>query len=363
MKATLARGELLASLNIVSKGTSSRTTLPILSGILISATNEGLVMQATDLEVSVKARVDASVEKPGQVVANGRLLVDIVRSMSEEAVTLATSGTDLVVSGAQSSFKMKTLPADDFPKFPEVGQGDSVVIPTALFSAVVKQVSRAVSRDETRPVLTGMLVSVEAARLRMVATDSYRLAVREVMLPEPVAETIEVIVPGKALEEVGRLVGETETLSFGVSENQVVFEFGSTVYISRRIDGNYPNYAQLVPGEHQTRVVAERAELTDAVKRVSLLAQHNAPLKFGVSEATLTLSAATPDVGEATDSMMAQTEGPGLEIAFNPTFLSDGILSSESETIAVEMTNPLKPAVIKDPEQEGFLYLLMPVRL
>ena len=360
----LARSELLAALTIVSKGTSSRTTLPILSGILLSASGDNLTMQATDLEISVKASTQAAVEKAGDTVVAGRLFSEIVRSLPEAAITLESAGSDsLTVSGAQSSFKVKTLDAEDFPKFPEIVEGQRISVPSVALADVVKQVARAVSRDETRPVLTGMLVSIEGTTLKMVATDSYRLAVRETELPEAVTEPIEVIIPGKALEEVARLASAADHVSFGVSDNQVVFEFGNTVYISRRIDGTYPNYGQLLPGGHESRIVIDRAELAEAVKRVSLLAQHNSPLRFAMTESTLTLAATTPDVGEATESLMVQTEGPDIEIAFNPGFLADGIQSTDAGSIAIEMTNPLKPAVITDPAMEGFLYLLMPVRI
>ncbi len=364
MKATLDRSELLGALSIVSKGTSSRTTLPILSGIHISASDDRIVMKATDLEISVKASVKASVEKAGETVAAGRLMAEIVRSLPESAVTLETTSSDsLTISGAQSSFKVKTLSPDDFPTFPEVGEGPRVSIPANVFSSVVKQVSRAVSRDETRPVLTGMLVVLEGLRLKMVATDSYRLAVREMELPESVTEPMEVVVPGKALEEVARLLGSAETVSFGFSDNQVILEFGDTVYVSRRIEGSYPNYNQLLPAEYTSRAIVDRGELADSVKRVALLAQHNAPLRFEMTESTVTLSAVTPDVGEATESLMVATEGGDIAIAFNPAFLADGIASSDAQSIAVEMTNPLKPAVIRSAEEDGFLYLLMPVRL
>jgi DNA polymerase-3 subunit beta len=364
MKATLDRSELLAAINVVSKGTSSRTTLPILSGILFSASGDSLVMSATDLEISVRAGVKASVGAEGETVAAGRLVADIVRSMPESAITLETSAPDLLtISGAQSSFKVKTLAADDFPKFPEIAEGDRVSIPAGIFTSVVRQVSKAVSRDETRPVLTGILVSLTGPRLKMVATDSYRLAVKEMDLPEAVAENSEFIVPGKALEEVSRLLGDNEAVSLGFSDNQVILEFGDVVYVSRRIEGAYPNYNQLLPAEYTSRLIVDRHELTDGVKRVALLAQHNAPLRFAMSEATLTLSASTPDVGEATEALMVQTEGNDMEIAFNPAFLIDGIASSESESVAVEMTSPVKPAVFRSAGDDSFLYLLMPVRL
>lgn len=365
MKVTLARGELFEVLSVVSKGTSSRTTLPILSGILLSAAAEKLTLQATDLEISVKASVDAAVERPGDVVAGGRYLSDIVRSLPEGAVTLEVSGDMLNITSGASSFKIKTLPADDFPRFPEVSADRSVDLPSAALSTVVKQISKAVSRDESRPILTGMLMSIDGDRLKMVATDSYRLAINSITLDSPIDEPLQVVVPGKALEEVAKMASSSEKVSFGYSDNQTVFSFGDVVYVTRRIDGNYPNYSQLLPDGHETRVTVSREELMDTVRRVGVMAQNNAPLRVQAKceDQTLSLSASTQDVGEASDDVHAGCEGKDVEIAFNPAFLIDGIASATEETIAIEMTSPLKPAVIKNVGSEEFVYLLMPVRI
>lgn len=364
MKISVARGELLEALSIAGKGLSSRTTLPILSGILLDAHDGELTLQSTDLEVSIRDVVGANVEKDGQTVVPGRLITDIVRSLPEAAVTIdATAHDHAEIRCGQSSFKVRTLSPDDFPKFPEVKAEKKASIPTETLVSVVRQVSKAVSRDETRPILTGVLTIIEGDTLRMVATDSYRLAVREVTLGSAVAEHIEVVVPGKAMEEVPKLAGSSEEVSLGVSENQVVFEFGRTVYISRRIEGNFPNYKQLIPKERETTVTVPREELLDAVKRVSLMAQHNAPLRMKVTESTLTLSAQTADVGDATEDLMVQTEGKDVEIAFNHAFLVDGIASATSDQVSVEIVSPLKPGVLHPVGDEDFTYLLMPVRL
>lgn len=364
MKISVARGELLEALSVVGKGLSSRTTLPILSGILLSASNGEVVLQSTDLEVSIRNILGANVEKEGQTVVPGRLITDIVRSLPEAAVTIdATAHDHAVISCQQASFNVRTLSPDDFPRFPEVHTDKKATIPTGVLVDVVKQVSKAVSRDETRPILTGVLTVIENDALRMVATDSYRLAVREVPLSSA-GEAIEVVVPGKAMDEVPKLAGGAEDVSLGVSENQVVFEFGNTVYVSRRIEGNFPNYKQLIPKEPETIVTVSRDELLEAVKRVSLMAQHNAPLRLKVTESTLTLSAQTADVGEATEDLMVQTNGKDVEIAFNHAFLLDGVSAATADQLNIEMVNPLKPGVLRPAsEDEDLTYLLMPVRL
>ncbi len=364
MKISVARGELLEALSIAGKWLSSRTTLPILSGILLSASGEDLTLQSTDLEVSIRDVVKANVETEGQTVVPGRLITDIVRSLPEAAVTIDAGARDpAVISCGQSKFQVRTLSPDDFPKFPEVQTEKKVTIPTETLVSVVRQVSKAVSRDATRPILTGVLTSIEGDTLRMVATDSYRLAVREVGLGGGETESLEVVVPGKAMEEVPKLAGSAENVSIGVSENQVVFEFGQTVYVSRRIEGNFPNYRQLIPKERETVVTVDREELLEAVKRVSLMAQHNAPLRLKVTESTLTLSAQTADVGEATEDLMVQTEGKDVEIAFNHAFLLDGIGAPTSEQVTIEILSPLKPGVLHPVGGEDLTYLLMPVRL
>jgi DNA polymerase-3 subunit beta len=259
---------------------------------------------------------------------------------------------------------MKTLAPEDYPKFPHVDAQRTIRLPAEIFSSVVHQVSRAVSRDETRPILTGVLVVVEPATLRMVATDSYRLCVREVDV-EGLTGEAEIVVPGKALEDVAKLVGASESIDMGSAENQVVFTFGDTTFISRRIEGQFPNYRQLLPKEHTTRVVVDRADFLEAVKRVSLMAQHGTPLriKVVVSEHTMTLSAGTQDLGEATEDLQVTPEGEDIEIAFNHAYLLDGITIAEGDTIALEVTSPLKPGVLRPAEGDGFTYLLMPVRL
>jgi DNA polymerase-3 subunit beta len=363
MKLSIARGELLDSLAVVTKALSSRTTLPILSGILLTASSDTVIMQSTDLEISIKVTVGANVEDAGSVVLPGRLLADVIRSLPEAAVKIETASFDQVkVTCETSSFTLRSLSPEDFPKFPEVSPEKKVAVPTPLLQALVRKVGKAVSRDEARPILTGVLVIMDGSTIRMVATDSYRLAVAEADLPEAVDERVEVVIPGKALEEIPKLAGDTESVMVGIAENQIVFEFGHSVYVTRRIEGSFPNYRQLIPQGGETKVTVTRSELEEAAKRVSILAQHNAPVRLRITESTLTLSAQTQDVGDASEDLMVTTEGEPLEIAFNHAFLVDGITSSDEETLTFIASSPLKPGVFRSVAGEGFTYLIMPVR-
>jgi DNA polymerase-3 subunit beta len=334
----------------------------------VTATDGKIILQATDLEISIRDSVAAEVEDKGAVVLPGRLLSDVVRKMPDAAIVIETTSFDRVSVSCRSekagviSFELRTLPADDFPRFPEVNPDLTVSIPVAQMGSMVRQVSKAVSRDEARPILTGILLVIEGDSIKMVATDSYRLAIRSSKLETPAAERIEIVVPGKALEEVPKVSGGAETVTMGVSSNQIVFTTGEITYVTRRIEGTFPNYNQLVPADGSTRMTVDRMELLEAAQRVSLLAQHNAPVRMKMSESTLTLSAVTQDVGEATEDLMVEMSGDPLEIAFNHVFLLDGVASSDNERLTFIASGPLKPGVFSAADGSEYTYLIMPVR-
>lgn len=365
MKISIARSELLEALSVVSKGMSARSTLPILSGILLTTEAGELSLQATDLEVSVRHKVPSLVEDDGQTVVPGKLLGDIVRTLPEAAVVIETDGDIIMVKCLQSSFTLKTLNPADFPKFPEIRVDHSVKLPAPLMGSMVRKVSKAVSRDETRAILTGVRLIIEGPTIRMVATDSYRLATSEVVLDEAPSDEMDVVIPGRALEEVMRIASASDSVVLGTSENQIVFEFGETTFVTRRIEGSFPNYKQLIPKERETSVTIATDEFLSAVKRVSLMALHNTPLRVTVSQEdqTLSLSATTQDVGDASEDLMVKVEGKDVEIAFNHVFLADGLASTTTETVTLEIQNSLKPGILKTQGEDDYLYLLMPVRL
>jgi DNA polymerase-3 subunit beta len=239
------------------------------------------------------------------------------------------------------------------------------VLPGDAFVRTISRVARSASKDETRPILTGILMSASGQELRMVATDSYRLSVMETALEAPLQGSIEANVPARALQELVRVAQQTEPAEIAVSvdQSQVVFEVGDVVLSSRLIEGQFPNYRQLLPESVEHELRFSSSELADVVRRVSLLAQKNTPLRLSFREGELTVSAQTPDVGEASETIPVDFHGEQFEIGFNPEFLRDGLDSVDSDELVVKLISPLRPGLIESSDGGGFVYLIMPIRL
>ena len=284
MKISLERDALFAQLQTVSRVASTRSASQALSGVQLTANSSGCELRATDMDVGLRVPLEAEVAREGTVVLPARLIVDVVRSLPAEHVSLElrSAEQDVELVAGNATFHIRTLRGDDFPPFPEPDPDSSVELPADAFVSTALKVAGSASRDETRPVLTGILVSASDRELRMVATDSYRLSVKETTLESPLSSGFEVNVPARALQELARLVShdQDEPLSVSVRQNQVLFTLGRVILSSRLIDGQFPNYRQLLPEsfEHELRLAG--SELTDVVRRISLLAQKNAPLRL-----------------------------------------------------------------------------------
>jgi DNA polymerase-3 subunit beta len=281
------------------------------------------------------------------------------------SIELRAAEQDAEIISGNATFHIRTLRTEDFPPFPEPDPDSSVELPAQAFVSTALKVAGSASRDETRPVLTGILVSASDRELRMVATDSYRLSVKETTLEAPLARGFEVNVPARALQELARLVtgAEQEQLSVSVRQNQILFVVDGIVLSSRLIDGQFPNYRQLLPEsfEHELRIAS--SELSDVVRRISLLAQKNAPLRMSFKPGELLVSAQTPDVGEALESLPVPFQGEPLEIGFNPEFLRAGLEAIEQGDVLVKLISPLRPGLLEAADESRFLYLIMPIRL
>src|SRR4051794_39067907 len=368
MKLEIPREALLNQLATVSRVASTRSAVQALSGVQLQAAQDGAELRATDMEVGLRVPLgEGTVARDGTVVLPARLLLDVVRALPER-VTLEhrPSDQDVEVVSGSATFHIRTLRADDFPPFPEAA-GDAVVsVPAGAFVDTVTRVQRSASRDETRPILTGILVTASGQDLRMVATDSYRLSVKETRLESALDGSFQANVPARALAELARIVSQHEgagELRVSVGANQVVFEVAGATLSSRLIDGQFPNYNQLLPDGYEHELRLDVAELVGVVRRVSLLAQKNAPLRLSFKEGELTVSAQTPDIGEARESLPVAFGGEPLEIGFNPQFLADGLESVESGEVLLKLISPLRPGLIEAADASGFLYLIMPIRL
>jgi DNA polymerase-3 subunit beta len=319
------------------------------------------------MDVGLRVPIAADVGREGVVVLPGRLVLDVVRSLPAEDVTLEfrAAEQDVELVSGNATFHIRVLRSEDFPPLPEPENGSAVSLPVEAFVSTAVKVAGSASRDETRPVLTGILVSASDRELRMVATDSYRLSVKETALETALETAFEVNVPARALQELARVaahVGDGQ-LRISVRQNQILFELGGVILSSRLIDGQFPNYRQLLPEsfDHELRMAGP--ELTDVVRRISLLAQKNAPLRLAFSAGELTVSAQTPDVGEARESLPVSFQGEPLEIGFNPEFLRAGLEAVEEGDVVLRLISPLRPGLIEAGDESGFQYLIMPIRL
>ncbi|MDP1808546.1 MAG: DNA polymerase III subunit beta [Actinomycetota bacterium] len=364
----LAQSDFLTALQTVQRGASSQSTLPILTGIKIRAEKTvGAVLQSTDLELSIESVCPATVKKEGTVVVTGKLLVDIVRHLPDGAIELSSEDDEknLIVKAESASFKVKTMPPEDFPAFPEVETKKSVSIEAQTLVEMIRQTGKAVSRDETRPVLTGALLSIEEKNLLLVATDSYRLAIKSVPTKTAGTDKISILIPIRALEEIQRALAATKgEARLSTNENLLKIEADKMVMVSRLIEGQFPNYKQLIPKETLLRAEADKQEVVAAISRVALLAQKNMSVKMTADAQKIHVQAATQGVGEAQETVKAKTKGEAVgEMAFNAQYLLDGLQGASGEKIVFEFTGPVNPGVIKAGNADDYLYLIMPIRI
>ncbi len=367
MKISIERDALLTQLQTVARVASTRSAIQALSGVQLVAGASSCELRATDMDVSLRVPLKAEAVREGMVVLPARLLLEVVRALPSPQLSLELrpAEQDVELISGKATFHIRTLRGEDFPPFPEPDAGSRVSMPADAFVSTALKVAGSASRDETRPVLTGILVSASERELRMVATDSYRLSVKETALESSLSSGFEVNVPARALQELARVAGGAEEgqLSISVLQNQVVFEVDGVILASRLIDGQFPNYRQLLPEsfEHELRIAS--AELTDVVRRISLLAQKNAPLRLAFTAGELAVSAQTPDVGEAMESLPVAFQGEPLEIGFNPEFLRAGLEAVEEGDVLLKLISPLRPGLIESADGSGFQYLIMPIRL
>jgi DNA polymerase-3 subunit beta len=363
LRISVSKDELAAKLATVARGVSTRTAVLVLGGIQMRAEGGQLHLAATDMEVSLRATVDAQVSDEGTVVVPGRLLLDIARSLPDSDVTIEHKPEEavVVVTSGTANYRLHTYSAEDFPRLPEIDSATLHAIERDSLVETVDRVSRSASRDESRPVLTGILVRFEPGKIVMAATDSYRLAVKETPVDGSLPE-LEAIIPARALNELSRIASGADEVQLGMQENHVVFGADGTWLTTRRIDGQFPNYRQLLPEQFEHELTLPRDELLEVVRRVSLMAQRNSPLRLRFADGELTVSAITQDIGEARESLPAPYNGDAMEIGFNAEFLRDGLESVESDSIRFKLISPLRPAVLEG-EADDYVYLIMPIRL
>jgi DNA polymerase III subunit beta len=363
LRITVSKDELVSALGVVSRAVSTRTSVQILSGILVEAQGSELRLAATDMELSLRATATAQIEGDGAIVLPGKTFADIARLLPAGDVSIEHKPAESVVhvTAGSASYTLHTYNPEDFPRLQELENLQTFAVDRESLLDTIHRVARAASRDESRPVLTGILVSFTGGKLVMAATDSYRLAVKETELNGTVPE-LEAIVPSRALQELARIASSGDNVEVGVHENQVVFATEGVWLTTRRIDGQFPNYRQLLPEQFEHELTVPRLELLEVVRRASVMIQRATPLQLRFAEGELTVIARTQDVGESQESMPVAFSGETLEIGFNADFLRDGLESMDGDDVRLKLISPLRPAVIQG-EGDDFTYLVMPIRL
>jgi DNA polymerase III subunit beta len=363
MKFSVSKEKLLEGLQTVQNVVSTRTTLPILSNVLLHAEGGELKLTTTDLDVGVRGSVEASIDKPGSTTLPARRLFTIVRELPSSEITFEVDSKNVAsIRSGPSFFKILGLPEEEFPPLPKFDNAKAFTIRQKDLKDGLKKTAYAISTDETRYVLNGILFTFKDNKLTLVATDGRRLALVDIELEFPRSHEVDVIVPSKAVTELGRLLKDDGDVKLTVGENQIAFEINGTLLVSKLIEGNYPNYRQVIPAETKERITLERELFLNSVHRVSLLASEKSnSVKLVFSKNNIDIMANTPDVGEAKESMPVQYKGKEFSIAFNPEFLMAPLRNLTNDEVFLDLTDEMSPGVIKI--QTPFLYVLMPMRI
>jgi DNA polymerase-3 subunit beta len=335
---------------------------PVLAGVHLALHGDELTVTGTDMELLIQVKVTVAGLEEGTCVLPARLLGDVVRAAPPGAVEVSVGTEEARLAAGRTTFSLRTMSLEDFPKT-SAPAAQAVTLPAADLGEALRQVVRAASSDEARPVLTGVLMTAEDGGLRLVATDSYRLAVRDLPGQAVLSAGQKVLVPSRALNELARLLSGAGDVTLRLGEREATFEAGNVRLSTRLIEGEFPNYRQLIPSSHPNRLVVSRSGLLDAIRRVKILARDSAPLRLRMSGDQLELVAVTQDMGNADEVLDARLDGSELTVAFNPEYLSSGVEAVSGDEVVIETLDALKPAVLRSADGNEYLYLLMPVRV
>ncbi|MEV6394940.1 DNA polymerase III subunit beta [Streptomyces sp. NPDC051907] len=374
MKIRVERDVLAEAVAWVARSLPARPPAPVLAGLLLKAEDGALSFSSFDYEVSARVSVEAEIDEDGTVLVSGRLLADICRALPNRPVEISTDGVRATVVCGSSRFTLHTLPVEEYPALPQMPTATGTV-PGEVFASAAAQVAIAAGRDDTLPVLTGVRIEIEGDTVTLASTDRYRFAVREFLWkPENPDASAVALVPAKTLLDTAKALtsGDTVTLALsgsGAGEGLIGFEGAGRRTTTRLLEGDLPKYRTLFPTEFNSVAVIETAPFVEAVKRVALVAERNTPVRLSFEQGVLILEAGSSDDAQAVERVDAQLEGDDISIAFNPTFLLDGLSAIDSPVAQLSFTTSTKPALLSgrpavDAEaDEAYKYLIMPVRL
>ncbi len=368
MKLSVMQENLARGLAVVSRAVSSRSTLPVLANVLLRTEDAGLKLTATNLEIGITYWVPGRIETDGATTVPARLLADLVGSLpAAERVDLELQGGDMLhLRCGRFATHVKGIDADEFPTIQTAGERPTTRVAQKVLKRALEETAFAAASDEARPILTGVLAKFEGSQLTLAAADNYRIAVRTIEVLDAV-EAASVVIPARALTELGRILSDTDEpveIVLAQARNQVLFHLEGVDIVSRLIDGQFPNYAQVLPASHATRAVFDREELLRAVRPAALIASSSAnivKLQAGGEDGGITVTA-TAEVGDYEGDVEATVEGDGTTIAFNARYLNDVLTNVQAERFALELNGPLSPGVFKPVGDDAYVHVVMPVR-
>ena len=368
MKLSISKEQMIQGLQAVQNIVSTRTTLPVLSNVLLRAQASRLDLTATDLDVTISSAVEATVERDGAVTLPAKKLLGIVKELPTPQIELEVDDKHMcrILSGS-AYYKINGLAAEEFPPTPKFEENRRITLPQDKLKSLLKKTSFAISTDESRFVLNGIFMSLKDHKVTMVATDGRRLALAEEEVDIPPSSQGESIVPSKAINELNRLLGIQNDVEVRFTDNQVAFTLNNekglpTIIISKLIDGNYPNFRQVIPTEVKERITLVREELLQALRRAEIMTSEKSnSVKLAFGKNKLEISANTPEVGEARESMAINYKGPDMAIAFNPVYMMDPLRNLDNDEVYLELIDELSPGVLKI--NGPFLYVIMPMRM
>ena len=365
MKILCTKDVLLSGVNTVQRAVSSKSTLPVLQGILLKAEGQVLSFAATDLEIGIRCQVPASIMEEGSVVVPARLFAEIVRKLPDVGIELELSNNTLVIRYYQSDIVLKGYDPEEFPLLPELFEPVSFELPTSLFKNMIRQTVFACATEGSRPVFTGTLLQIEGQTIKLVATDTHRLAYRIAEIPNQDGLQFSGIVPAKTMSEIYRLLrDEDESLTIRCNTSQVEFQFGSVRLLSRLIEGQFPNYKQVIPQSCETKVYLSAPTFLDAVERASLLSREGHTgniVRLNLGDSLMRISQ-TSEVGKISEQIDVEMDGKDVTISFNAKFLLDVLRIIDSEQIILELSGPYSSGIIRPVDDPNYLYLVLPIR-
>ena len=369
MKIICEKEKLLKGINSVINGVASKTTMPVLEGILIQTNDKEVKLTTYDLEIGIEYIIECDVKEQGNTVVNATMFSEIIRKLPDTEITISINENNLLEIECEGSlYKLATMNPEEFPELPKINIDNSIEIEQNLLKNMIRKTIFAVSNEENRPIFTGCLFEVENNKLNVVAVDGFRLALRSIYLPVKVND-FKAVIPGKTLNEINKIILDSfDTIKIGISKNQALFEMENCKIVTRLLDGEFLNYNNAIPAQWETRIRVNKNNIQNCFERIILISSSSIekekkyPVKISIEIGKVVISC-TNQTGDAKEEIYVATEGKNLEVGFNPRYFLDALKVIEDEEVYIEFGTNISPCIIRPVESEEYKYMILPIRM